>query len=203
VNINKVILFIIPILFSGKMFCQSVEVAPYAGYMFSSNLNTLDGEIKIDNGVNYGLIVDARFDNEVIVELMYNRLDTKVQITEELFDTVKSSFDVSIEYFQGGAQFEMETGDFRPFAAFTLGATLFNPANEDINSEWRFSFTFAGGIKYYFIKNVGVRLQWRFLLPVYFGGGALFCGERGCGAVISGNTLLLQYDLTAGLVIVI
>jgi hypothetical protein len=153
VNINKVILFIIPILFSGKMFCQSVEVAPYAGYMFSSNLNTLDGEIKIDNGVNYGLIVDARFDNEVIVELMYNRLDTKVQITEELFDTVKSSFDVSIEYFQGGAQFEMETGDFRPFAAFTLGATLFNPANEDINSEWRFSFTFAGGIKYYWCKT--------------------------------------------------
>jgi opacity protein-like surface antigen len=175
------------------MFCQpvqSVEIVPYVGYMFSSNLNTLDGEVKIDNGVNYGIIFDARFDEDVIVE-------------EEPFDTIKSAFDVNIEYFQGGAQFEMEKGIFRPFAAFTLGATLFNPANEDINSEWRFSFTFAGGIKYYFIKNIGVRLQWRFLLPVYFGGGALFCGERGCGASISGNTLLLQYDLTAGLVVVI
>jgi opacity protein-like surface antigen len=171
--------------------------------MFSSNLKTLDGEVKIDNGVNYGIIVDARFDNEVIVELMYNRLATNVQIIEKPFDTVKSAFQISIEYFQGGAQFEMEKGNFRPFAAFTLGATLFNPATEDVNSEWRFSFTFAGGIKYYFINNIGVRLQWRFLFPVYFGGGALFCGERGCGAAISGNALLLQYDLTAGLVVVI
>jgi hypothetical protein len=202
-KINKVILFIIPVLFCGNFFCQSVEIVPYAGYMFSSNLNTLDGEIKIDNGVNYGFILDARFDEEVMVELMYNRLDTKVQIIEEPFDTVKNAFDLSIEYFQGGAQFEMEKGKFRPFGAFTLGATLFNPALEDLNSEWRFSFTFAGGIKYYFMKNIGVRLQWRFLFPVYFGGGALFCGERGCGAAISGNTLLLQYDLTAGLVVVI
>ena len=131
-----------------------MEVVPYAGYLFSSNLTTLDGEIKINNGVNYGLIIDARFDEDVIVELMYNRLETNVQITEEPFDTVKSAFDVKIEYFQGGAQFEMEKGKFRPFAAFTLGATLFNPAKEGINSEWRFSFTFAGGIKYYFIKNM-------------------------------------------------
>ncbi len=185
------------------MFCQSIEIVPYAGYMFSSNLNTLDGEIKIDNCVNYGVIVDERFDEDVIVELMYNKLESKVKIIEEPFDTVKSAFNLSIEYFQGGAQFEMEKGNFRPFASFTLGATLFNPVAEDINSEWRFSFTFAGGIKYYFIEKIGVRLQWRFLLPVYFGGGALFCGERGCGAAIIGNTLLLQYDLTAGLVVVI
>ena len=197
------VFFIIIVLLSTNIFCQSVEVVPYAGYMFSGNLNTLDGEIKIDNGVNYGIIFDARFDEDVIVELMYNRLETGIQIIEEPFDTVKSAFDVSIEYFQGGAQFEMEKGEFRPFGAFTLGATLFNPVNEDINSEWRFSFTVGGGIKYYFLKNIGVRLQWRFLIPVYFSGGALFCSNEGCGAVISGSAFLLQYDLTAGLVVVL
>lgn len=205
-NIYILVLFSILFVVLGNIYSQSIqsiEILPYAGYMFSSNLTTLDGEIKIGNGNNYGFIVDARFDEDVIVELMYNRLGSNVQIIEEPFDTVKSAFDVSIEYFQGGAQFEMERGKFRPFAAFTLGATLFNPAKEDINSEWRFSFTFAGGIKYYFIKSIGVRLQWRFLFPVYFGGGALFCGDKGCGAAISGNALLLQYGLTAGLVIVI
>ena len=185
------------------MFCQSVEVVPFTGYMFAGKLNTVDGEINIDNGVNYGLILDVKVDTEVIVELMYNRLDTRLQIIEGLFDTVKNSFNMSVEYFQGGAQFEIEDGKFRPFWAFTLGATLFNPANENINSEWRFSFTVGGGIKYYFIKNFGIRLQWRFLVPIYFNGGALFCGNEGCGAVISGSALLLQYDLTAGLVIVL
>jgi hypothetical protein len=134
---------------------------------------------------------------------MYNRLDTEVTIIEELFDTVKSAFNVSIQYFQGGAQFEMEKGKFRPFAAFTLGVTLFNPTINGINSDWRFSFTAGGGIKYYFLNDIGIRLQWRFLIPVYFSSGALFCGNEGCGAVISGSALLLQYDLTAGLVVVL
>ena len=202
-KLYKVNVFFISILISGNSLCQSVEVVPYTGYLFSGSLSSLDGEVKIDNGVNYGIILDVKFEEDVIMELMYNRLDTKVYIIEEVFDTVKSAFNVSIQYFQGGAQFEMEKGRFRPFAAFTLGATLFNPGINEINSEWRFSFTVGGGIKYYFLKSIGIRLQWRFLIPVYFNGGALFCGDGGCGAVISGSALLLQYDLTAGLVIVL
>jgi len=99
-RIIRVIFFIIPILFPGKLFCQSIEVVPYVCYMFAGKLNTVDSEINIDNGVNYGIIFDTRVEKEVIVELMYNRLDTKVQITEEPFDTVNNSFDMKVEYFQ-------------------------------------------------------------------------------------------------------
>ena len=179
-KIIKLISVIIPILFSSELICQSVEVVPYVGYMFASKLNTVEGEIIIDNGVNYGLIFDAKVDKEVIVKLMYNRLYTKVQIIEEPFNTIKNSFNMKVEYFQGGAQFELEEGRFRPFGAFTIGAALFNPASEDINSEWRFPFTVGGGIKYYFFKKIGMRLQWRFLIPVYFSGSSLFCGNERC-----------------------
>jgi len=202
-KLNKIILYLFLVLISGNGFCQSVEAVPYIGYLFSSNLNTLDGEVKIDNGANYGIIFDLRFDEDVIIEMMYNRVDTKVQIIEELFDSVKRAFNVSIQYFQGGAQFEIEKGKFRPFAAFTLGATIFNPGINDINSDWRFSFTAGGGIKYYFLNNIGIRLQWRFLIPVYLSGGTIFCSNEACGAVIIGSSLLLQYDLTAGLVVVL
>ena len=202
-KLNKIILYLFLVLISSNAFCQTVEAVPYIGYLFSSNLNTLDGEVKIDNGVNYGIIFDVRFDEDVIVEIMSNRFDTKVQIIEELFDTVKSAFNVSVQYFQGGAQFEIEKGKFRPFAAFTLGATLFNPGINEINSDWRFSFTAGGGIKYYFLNNIGIRLQWRFLIPVYLSGGAVFCSNEDCGAVLIGSSLLLQYDLTAGLLVVL
>ena len=171
--------------------------------MFAGKLNTVDSEINIDNGVNYGIIFDTRVEKEVIVELMYNRLDTKVQITEEPCDTVNNSFDMKVEYFQWGAQFETEDRMFQQFGAFTIGATLFYPTNEDINSEWRFSSTAGGGIKYYFIMNIGIRLQWRFLIPVYFSSGAVFCSNGRCGVVMSGSALLLQYDPIAGLVVVL
>ncbi len=185
----------------GNTIAQKIEITPFAGYMFAGKLNTVDGELNIKNGGNYGLIADIRVEEDLMVELMYNRLDTELEIKEQPFDSIKILTDMSIEYYQAGAHYETERGKFRPFAAFTMGATLFNPAGEDLSDEWRFSFTAGGGIKYYFVKNVGIRLQWRFMIPVYFSGGALFCSNQECGAVISGGAVLLQYDLTAGLII--
>ena len=108
---------------------------------------------------------------------------------------------MSIEYFQAGAHFETETGNFRPFAAFTIGATYFKPKDEKISSELEFSFTAGGGIKYYFTENFAARLQWRFLVPIYFSSASIFCSDGYCGLYITGGTYLLQYDLTAGLAI--
>jgi opacity protein-like surface antigen len=183
----------------GQFKRQQVEVAPFVGFFLSSNLNTIEGELVIDHNLNYGAAVDIRTGEDLFIELLYNRTDTEVSFKQEYFDTVKYLFDMSIEYFQAGAHVETETGNFRPFAAFTLGATYFKPKDEKISSEWEFSFTAGGGIKYYFADNIGVRLQWRFLIPVYFSSAAVFCSDGYCGLVISGGTYLLQYDLTAGL----
>jgi opacity protein-like surface antigen len=130
---------------------------------------------------------------------LYNRTDTEVRFKQEYFDTVKYLFDMSIEYFQAGAHVETETGNFRPFAAFTLGATYFKPKDEKISSELEFSFTAGGGIKYYFTENLAARLQWRFLVPIYFSSTSIFCSDGYCGLFISGGSYLLQYDLTTGL----
>lgn len=180
---------------------QNIEITPFAGYMFAGKLNTIDGELNIKNGSNYGLIADSRVEADLMIEFMYNRLDTELEIIEEPFDSIMLLTNMRVEYFQAGAHYETEQGKFRPFAAFTIGATLFNPDDESYNDEWRFSFTAGGGIKYYFADHFGIRLQWRFMIPVYFSGGALFCSNQGCGAAISGGALLLQYDLTAGLII--
>lgn len=180
---------------------QNIEISPFAGYMFAGKLNTIDGELNIKNGSNYGLIADSRVEEDLMIELVYNRLDTELEIIEEPFDSIRLLTNMRVEYFQAGAHYETEQGKFRPFAAFTIGGTLFNPGDESYNNEWRFSFTAGGGIKYYFAEHFGIRLQWRFMIPVYFSGGALFCSNQGCGAAISGGALLLQYDLTAGLII--
>ncbi len=178
---------------------QQIEIAPFAGYFLSSNLSTLDGDLVIDHNFNYGAVIDIRIDDDLFIELLYNRTDTEVRFKQEYFDTVKYLFDMSIEYFQAGAHVETETGQFRPFAAFTVGATYFKPKDEKISSEWEFSFTAGGGIKYYFTDNIAARLQWRFLIPVYFSSASLFCSDGYCGLFISGGSYLLQYDLTAGL----
>lgn len=178
---------------------QQIEVTPFVGYFLTSNLNTLDGDLVIEHNFNYGGVLDVRVSDDLFIELLYNRTDTEVRFKQEYFDTVKYLFNMSIEYFQAGAHIETDTGNFRPFAAFTLGATYFKPKDDDINSELEFSFTAGGGIKYYFTENLAARLQWRFLIPVYFSSASVFCSDGYCGIFISGGTYLLQYDLTAGI----
>lgn len=196
-------LFILFVLCSASSLAQykqqQFEITPFAGYFLSSNLSTLDGELVIDHNFNYGAAVDIRISDDLFVELLYNRTDTEVRFKQEYFDTVKYLFDMSIEYFQAGAHVETETGNFRPFAAFTLGVTYFKPKDEKISSELEFSFTAGGGIKYYFTEILAARLQWRFLVPIYFSSASIFCSDGYCGLFISGGSYLLQYDLTAGL----
>jgi hypothetical protein len=183
----------------GQFTRQQVEVTPFLGFFLSSNLNTIEGELVIDHNLNYGAAVDIRTAEDLFIELLYNRTDTEVSFKQEYFDTIKYLFDMNIEYFQAGAHIETEPGQFRPFAAFTVGATYFKPKDEKISSEWAFSFTAGGGIKYYFTNNLAARLQWRFLIPVYFSNASIFCNDGYCGIFVSGGTYLLQYDLTAGL----
>ena len=180
---------------------QQFEITPFIGYLFTGNLQTLDGELKIDNSLDYGAALDIRLSDDLLVELLYNRMDTEVALKKEFYNTTEYLFDMSVEYFQAGAHVETETGQFRPFAAFTIGGTRFKPKQKNYNEDWKFSFTAGGGIKYYFTNNLGVRLQWRFLVPVYFSSASIFCNDGYCQIFITGGTYLLQYDLTAGLVI--
>jgi opacity protein-like surface antigen len=178
---------------------QQFEITPFAGYLFTSNLQVFDGELKINNNFNFGAALDIRISDDLLIELLYNRTNTEISFRKEFYNTSDYLFDMSVEYFQGGVQVETKTGEFRPFAAFTIGATYFNPKDYHYESDWKFSFTAGGGIKYYFTDNLGIRAQWRFLVPIYFSSASLFCNNGYCGLFVSGGTYLLQYDLTAGL----
>jgi opacity protein-like surface antigen len=180
---------------------QQFEIVPFSGYLFTGNLQTLDGELKIDNSFDYGVVLDIRLSNDLLIELLYIHSETSVSLKKEYYNTSGFLFDMNVEYLQGGVQVETEAGAFRPFAAFTIGATYFNPKDYTYSGNWQFSFTAGGGVKYYFTNNLGVRGQWRFLVPVYLDGASVFCNNGYCSIFISGGTYILQYDLTVGLIV--
>jgi hypothetical protein len=180
---------------------QQFEIVPFAGFLLTSNLQTLDGELKIDNSFDYGAVLDIRLSNDLLIELLYIHSETGVSLKKDYYNIADFLFDMNVEYIQGGVQVETEAGAFRPFAAFTIGATYFNPKDNSYEGNLEFSFTAGGGVKYYFTNNIGVRAQWRFLVPIYFSSASIFCNNGYCGIVVSGGTYLLQYDLTAGLIV--
>ena len=203
---TKIIFFILALIFISSISSlaqykrQLFEIVPFGGFLLSSNLQTQDGELKIENGFDFGGVIDIRLSNDLLIELLYIHSDTEVSFRKEYYNTEEYLFNMNVEYLQGGVQVETESGKFRPFATFTIGATYFKPKDNSYKDDWEFSFTAGGGVKYYFTNNLGVRAQWRFLVPIYLSNAAIFCNNGYCGITVSGGTYLLQYDLTAGVI---
>jgi len=44
---------------------------------------------------------------------------------------------------------------------------------------WRFAMTFGGGAKIFFSDKLGIRLQARLMVPVFFSGAGMYVGQAG------------------------
>jgi len=53
----------------------------------------------------------------------------------------------------------------------------------------------------WFSDRIGIRLQGRLLMPLYFAGAGVYFGSGGSGLSVGAGSTILQGDLTAGLII--
>ena len=182
---------------------QRVEFTPYYGYMFAGKMTFYEGDLNIRNNPNYGISIDFEVDRRagVFVELLYDRIDTRVDFIQYPTNVTNTLFDLSEEYYQVGGLYNKEINKkVSTFGVFTIGATRFHPKDSNYGDDWRFSATFGGGVKYFFSKTIGIRLQGRLKIPFYFSGGGVWVGPAGT-YTYGGGTAILQADLTAGLII--
>ena len=197
----SIVLLVVLTLGSGfsPVRAQQVEVTPLVGYQFGGKFTVQRGTLNIKDDLNYGVIMDITVKPNAQLELSYSRQDTRVEFRGVGFENV--NIDATVEYWQIGGLVEYPKDRVRPFGLFTLGATHFNPKATGVSSVWRFSGTIGGGVKVFLSPNVGLRLQGRLLLPYISGGSTIFCGLPGGCYVTLGGTVLLQADVTAGLIL--
>lgn len=184
------------------------EVTPFVGYVFGNSVNTGIGKVGIAGDMNYGVIVDVNVRPGGQLELSYARQDTR--FTLEPFTGVKRDLtDVAVNYFQIGGLGYVDQGQAQPFAAFTLGATWYDPKENSItdgdrviqiNDEWRFSMILALGAKYFVGERIGLRVQGRLYATFLDSGGGVFCGFGGCSLGLFG-TGVIQGDFSGGVTI--
>ncbi len=198
-----IITFFLSTLLSTTSFAQRFEVTPYYGFMFAGKMNFIDGEMNIKDDWNYGIIFNFELDRKLglNLELSYDRVDTRATYKKYggLSD-VKKLFDMFIEYYQLGALYNHTLSKkASAFGVFTGGVVRFSPISTKYGDDYRFAVTMGGGVKYFFTKNIGLRLQGRIKLPIYFAGGGLYLGSGGSGLYLGAATALLQMDINAGL----
>lgn len=181
------------------------EISVMSGYMWGGKLTTVNGDLKIEDGANLTVALDVPLASGITGELIYTRLDSELSFkgrdqNGRFVDT--TFYDMSTNYIQLGGMRTVQTGtNLVPFGIFAIGATIFSPKSSTANDEWALSFALGGGLKYYLSDRIGLRLDGRFLFPVYLTGGGFFCGTGGCGAGIGSSPVVLQGFIDGGVIL--
>lgn len=184
-----------------------LEITPFGGYQFLGKTSVYyqnsSGDIDIKDSEVFGFSINIPAAYGAEVELFYSRQDSRLDFKGGAFGTGETLFDMSVEYFQIGVLRGVQQGNLLPFGVFTVGATNFNPKEDGLSSEWRFSLTVGLGAKVYLSEKIGIRLQGNLLMPVQWAGGSVYFGTGGSGVGVSAGSTMLQIDVRGGLIILL
>lgn len=212
------ILFTISILFAMALIVLpaekvqgQIELTPFAGYQFGGKMKFYEGELKIQDNANYGIALAFPMAPGSKLEVWWSQMSSTAQFNGYYgYDYLTTEpFDVNVGYIQiGGVQeLEVDNDMITPFGSFTLGTTYFIPQNSNqgdgINYQdtWKFSITLGGGAKFWLSDRVGIRVQGRLMLPMFWGGAGFTFGTGGSGFTVGAGGSMVQGDFTGGLVI--
>jgi hypothetical protein len=176
--------------------CQSVQLAPFAGYAFGGSLlSTADEQTySIKSAFSYGGTADFRISPGWQFEVLYSRQETKLEGSG-----LAPVADLNVERYMAGFEEEKGEGASRWFGTILFGATRFVPALPGSSGTTRFSAGVGLGAKSFFSKNVGLRLEGRLFFTSVSSDAGLVCVSGQCLFRFSGSGLW-QGDVSGGLI---
>jgi hypothetical protein len=144
---------------------------------------------------SYGVAVGVRVDEENVIEFRWARQETHVHVGGVPF----SNENVVLDQFHGDFTHEyiLDEGPrwARPFVMGSAGAT--RVAGRANNSFTRFSFGLGGGVKVFFTRHLGLRMQGEWLPLVVEPEVTSFICGGGCIVLLSAR-LVSQGEIVVG-----
>lgn len=182
---------------------RRIELTPIYGISLNGHVNLYRAKFKMDNAANFGGILSVEVMPGTLGEFSYTRSKTTARYQDFAAGDV-TYYDMAIDYFQLGGVKELSKGPVVPFGMASLGVTWFNMTTHGVSDHVSFSAALGGGLKFFFNDRIGIRMQGRLLLPMYFSGGGLFLGigsgGPSSGVGISTGVLTVQGDFSGGLI---
>jgi hypothetical protein len=194
--------FVFTILFAGVtgVIAQKVELSPFIGYETGANIYSQYGDLHIGDGMDWGGSLDVGMGGGRYGEFSYSHMASTLDLESGL--TNERLCDLAIDYYSLGILQEVRPDSkATPYGLFTLGIVNYRPTSGDISSENKMHISLAGGIKIKTSERIGIRLQARLLMPLYYAGTYFTAGTGGAGVSMGGGIKGVQGDFTAALVI--
>ena len=193
--------FTTPYLYFFVLFSQlsvavaDVEITPILGYRTGGTFVDLDSSVTLtlDETDTQGVIIDIDYGKSQQISLLYSRQATNLLTSDP--NVANPLFPMNVEYFHFGGNKIWGEDKLRTFMGATIGATHFSAAGK--NSTTRFSFSLAGGSKYFITKNIALMVGLRGYATLFNSASSLFCGNNGCLIRVAGQSML-QVEAMAG-----
>jgi len=189
---------------------RNLEITPFVGLFWSTQVNTSNGSLVFDAAPDFGATLDIQVDFKSQIEILYAfaRPQARFQSTSPFYASTPS-FGVTTQYLQLGGLTTFEQGKVEPFLAGGLGLAWFHPSDVQVPGAasiqpadtWLFAFNLGLGVKWYLSDAIGLRLEARAFMPIYFNSGTFLSGPNGAELRVNAGVPLVQGDLSLGLVI--
>ena len=180
---------------------QNIELTPIIGYETAAKINTSSGDLRINDGLVYGGALNVGLGGGRYAEFSYTHMASDLSIEGIVREDI---CDLAVDYYSLGALQELMPGaKATPYGLFTLGIVNYRPTSGGYSSENKMHVSLAGGVKIRASERVGIRLQARLLMPLYYAGTYFSVGTGGAGYGISGGIRGVQGDFPAGLFLVL
>lgn len=203
----KKLVIVLLVVISSEAFPQVIEyidIIPTYGYHLGGRARFYEGDFKIEDAATYGITLSAPVSWGVKGEISWSRSDSKGRFIPVRVGYEPDELEMASNYFLIGVQKELGEGPAKAFGGINFGLAWFDSKDSRYYDEFRFGMSLGGGFEYMFTDRIGIRAQGRFLIPISFAGGGLYCGigtgGSSCGVGVSGWSTLLQGDFSGGLV---
>lgn len=179
---------------------QKVELSPFVGYETGANIYSSYGDLHIGDGMDWGGSLDVGMGGGRYGEFSYSHMASYLDLESGI--TNERLCDLAIDYYSLGILQEVRPDSkATPYGLFTLGIVNYRPTTGDISGENKMHISLAGGVKIKTSERIGIRLQARLLMPLYYAGTYFTAGTGGAGVSMGGGIKGVQGDFTAALVI--
>jgi opacity protein-like surface antigen len=176
----KRLLSVVVIVASSPAWAQNVEVSPIISYTTEASIDDEAREVEdlaVGSGMTWGAQGTYFITERIGLEALWTYQSTPVSIasngnTGELFTMKMNEVLGNLVYqFRGGE------APLTPFVFGGLGATLFDAP--DLKGETKLAWTIGGGVKWFPLRNLGVRAHARYKPTQLNDGSADFCDPFG------------------------
>lgn len=179
---------------------QKIELSPFVGYETGANIHTTYGDLHIKDGMDWGGVLDVGIGGGRYGEFSYSHLGTYLDLRGSLAD--ERLCNLAVDYYSLGFLQEIKPDAMAtPYGLLSLGLVNYRQTSGSDAAENKMHVSVAGGVKIKVSEKMGIRVQARLLMPLYYSGTYFGIGTGGTSAGVSGGIQGVQGDFTAALVL--